>query len=363
MLVCHFIYILTAIEGVGGYTFRKQAYNLRRWEGTASGFRSSGNEPDLFDYFDPLLSPHAYPNGISPDSKPFQAATSQTSAAPGRKEPFGFRTDGDPRTPSTEQRLRVDPSVIFDPTLSPHLYTNGTPYRVIGDDKPSDYVVDSKSDQTPLESKSKSSGSFGFRQPTAPVTNKPTTTTERSTPKVDPAFTFDPTLSPHVYANGTPDIVVGDADAVYAKDDMIRHHRRVGILLVDHGSRSEASNKRLHDIARAYQDYVKQDQSVSVVVRAAHMEIARPSIPDGIQSLLEDGVDEIICHPYFLSPGRHVTQDIPRILKEAVELFNIDAGFQLSLTDPVGSSLDLMLGAIHTVVERTATVPISSKKL
>ena len=30
---------------------------------------SSDDEPDLLEYFDPLLSPHAYPKGISPDNK------------------------------------------------------------------------------------------------------------------------------------------------------------------------------------------------------------------------------------------------------------------------------------------------------
>ena len=27
-------------------------------------------EADLFEFFDPLLSPHAYPDGIAPDTKP-----------------------------------------------------------------------------------------------------------------------------------------------------------------------------------------------------------------------------------------------------------------------------------------------------
>ena len=34
--------------------------------------------------------------------------------------------------------------------------------------------------------------------------------------------------------------------------------------------------------------------------------------------------DEIICHPYFLSPGRHVREDIPRIVNEAVSSLEIE---------------------------------------
>ena len=42
------------------------------------------------------------------------------------------------------------------------------------------------------------------------------------------------------------------------------------------------------------------------------LEIAEPSIPDGIQQCIERGAREVVVLPYFLSAGRHVAEDIPR---------------------------------------------------
>ena len=55
----------------------------------------------------------------------------------------------------------------------------------------------------------------------------------------------------------------------------------------------------------------------SVIVRPAHMELSEPSIPAGFASCVEAGADEVIVFPYMLSPGRHSTSDIPRMVAEA----------------------------------------------
>jgi sirohydrochlorin ferrochelatase len=58
--------------------------------------------------------------------------------------------------------------------------------------------------------------------------------------------------------------------------------------------------------------------------------------------------DEIICHPYFLSPGRHVVEDIPQIIQEAITSLQIE--IPVITIDPLGSNTQLMLGAIHSLV-------------
>ena len=83
-----------------------------------------------------------------------------------------------------------------------------------------------------------------------------------------------------------------------------------------------------------------------------------PSIPEGIQQLLDHNVDEIICHPYFLSPGRHVREDVPRIVAETVESLQID--IPVTTTDPVGSNTQVMINAIHTLVKQSATVRLKT---
>ena len=47
-------------------------------------------------------------------------------------------------------------------------------------------------------------------------------------------------------------------------------------------------------------------------MRVAHLEIAPPGIGEGIDACVAAGATEIVVHPYFLSPGRHTSHDIPR---------------------------------------------------
>jgi hypothetical protein len=214
---------------------------------------AADEEPDLFEYFDPLLSPHAYPEGIDPSHKPKDIQI-------------------------TEDR------------------------------------------------------------------EQPTRLYKRSTESVvDPTQVFDPTISPHAYSQGVPSTIVGDVE--------ISTSKRVGILLIDHGSKKKASNDRLDELARIYQ----QNVDSNVIVKAAHMEIAEPSIPDGLASLLKEGVDEIICHPYFLSPdGRHVSEDIPEIVNGAIESLNIEV--PIVTTEPTGADMSIMVKVVQTICEESSQV-------
>ena len=85
------------------------------------------------------------------------------------------------------------------------------------------------------------------------------------------------------------------------------------ILLVDHGSRVETANAQLAEIARRVAHHAGED----VIVRHAHMELARPSIAEAIDALAALGVTDVVLVPYFLAPGRHATIDIPRLARQA----------------------------------------------
>ena len=84
------------------------------------------------------------------------------------------------------------------------------------------------------------------------------------------------------------------------------------ILLVDHGSRRAESNALLHDAARRFQQF-----SGYTIVEPAHMELAQPSIQQAFDTCVTLGADRIIVFPWFLSPGRHWTEDIPQLVREA----------------------------------------------
>lgn len=85
------------------------------------------------------------------------------------------------------------------------------------------------------------------------------------------------------------------------------------ILLIDHGSRLAEANEMLACMANLVQALVGE----AAVVRYAHMELAEPDIPAGFRSCVEAGAAEVVAFPYMLSPGRHATSDIPRLVAEA----------------------------------------------
>jgi len=100
------------------------------------------------------------------------------------------------------------------------------------------------------------------------------------------------------------------------------------ILLVDHGSRRPEANETLGDVA----NLLRQISEIEIV-RFAHMELASPSIEEGVEACVKAGADEIIVHPYFLVPGRHSTGDIPRMVEDAARRF---PGIRVVITEPLG---------------------------
>lgn len=89
------------------------------------------------------------------------------------------------------------------------------------------------------------------------------------------------------------------------------------ILLIDHGSRRSEANEMMDCMANLVQAVAGPD----VVVRYAHMELCEPSILSGVRSCVEAGATELIVFPYMLSPGKHSTGDIPRMVAAAAKDF------------------------------------------
>jgi hypothetical protein len=200
---------------------------------------------------------------------------------------------------------------------------------------------------------------------------------------------FDPLLSPHVYVNGvdaglpppsSSSSSSSSSSGVAAPATTTTPRRRkVGILLIDHGSKRSASNEHIHAVARMYErtlkernDVVDGGEGATTVVRAAHMEISAPSILDALRDVLvADGVAEVVCVPYFLSPGRHATEDVPNLIAEARDVLGREgllsrarsaaAGsadddndeIPILVSDALGTHLEGMLGAVDNLVERT----------
>jgi sirohydrochlorin ferrochelatase len=87
---------------------------------------------------------------------------------------------------------------------------------------------------------------------------------------------------------------------------------KLGIIVVDHGSRREESNALLIDAANHF-----ARATGLPIVEPAHMELAEPSIGTAFGRCVSRGATTVVIFPYFLLPGRHWQDDIPRLAAEA----------------------------------------------
>ena len=88
---------------------------------------------------------------------------------------------------------------------------------------------------------------------------------------------------------------------------------RIGVIVVDHGSRRAESNEMLEDLTRSsISERLEYD-----IVEPAHMELAEPSIATAFDRCVERGATMVVIQPYFLLPGKHWNQDIPELAAEA----------------------------------------------
>lgn len=127
---------------------------------------------------------------------------------------------------------------------------------------------------------------------------------------------------------------------------MAKKEEKIGLLLVDHGSRFQEANDMLADVAAM----VKRISGLACV-HHAHMELAEPTIRQGFEACIREGATAVVVHPYFLSPGRHSMSDIPRLVTEAAEAF---PGIAYCVTEPLG-----LHPKICEVVLERAGVPLA----
>ncbi len=116
---------------------------------------------------------------------------------------------------------------------------------------------------------------------------------------------------------------------------------RPALLLIDHGSRRDAANQLVGEVAAL----VKQRLGPKSIVESAHMEIAGPTIAEAFALCVEQGATNVVVHPFMLAPGRHVTEDLPRLVAEAAAPH---PGVRFSIAGPLGSHA----GVIDAVIER-----------
>jgi sirohydrochlorin ferrochelatase len=101
------------------------------------------------------------------------------------------------------------------------------------------------------------------------------------------------------------------------------------ILLIDHGSVRAEANDMLGEVRSLVQEMAGPD----LLVAHAHMELAEPTIEQSVAECVSRGATEIVAFPYMLSPGKHSTRDIPRLVAAAAAAF---PGLKYSVTQAFG---------------------------
>jgi sirohydrochlorin ferrochelatase len=105
---------------------------------------------------------------------------------------------------------------------------------------------------------------------------------------------------------------MGYAGEMPAPNQLPLDRSQLGVILVDHGSRRDESNELLLEVTRQF-----AAASGLPIVEPAHMELAEPSIATAYARCVARGARTVVVFPYFLLPGRHWHEDIPRLAAAA----------------------------------------------
>lgn len=123
---------------------------------------------------------------------------------------------------------------------------------------------------------------------------------------------------------------------------------KTAVLIVNHGSHSETWRNQLLEVEKNIKEELISNPKISDV-RTAFMEYTEPSIATRMKEFDEEGYDEVILVPLFLTVSSHYSHDIPVIVglssdpkvqenlkKEKIEVYRAKA--RVTITPPLDYS-------------------------
>jgi sirohydrochlorin cobaltochelatase len=87
--------------------------------------------------------------------------------------------------------------------------------------------------------------------------------------------------------------------------------RALGIVLLAHGSRDVRWRAPVEAVARRVADL-----DTTVQVRCAYLELSQPDLRTATAELVAGGAAAVRVVPLFLGMGKHLREDLPRLLEE-----------------------------------------------
>ena len=106
------------------------------------------------------------------------------------------------------------------------------------------------------------------------------------------------------------------------------------ILFISHGSRSIKTEGEV----RGFIERLRQKAQIAII-EYAFLDVARPTIPEGIDACVTRGATDIVVLLNFLNAGLHVDEDIPEIVEEARAKY---PKVTFRITKPVGQHERIM---------------------
>lgn len=104
--------------------------------------------------------------------------------------------------------------------------------------------------------------------------------------------------------------------------------KKIGVLLVNHGSRSEAWRNGLLNLEKNVTDSILGDKEIAGI-KTAFMEYTEPSIATRLKEFDKENFSDVILVPVFLTVSSHSFDDIPTLIGQkddpkSIELFKIE---------------------------------------
>jgi sirohydrochlorin ferrochelatase len=86
-------------------------------------------------------------------------------------------------------------------------------------------------------------------------------------------------------------------------------------------------------MVRMFQNHTGRD-----LVETAFLELGQPDLAGAVERLIIHGAEKIIVVPYFLTLGKHLQQDLPRIVEG---ITGAHPGLKITVTPPLDGHVGL----------------------